>query len=85
MNRPAFNSSNEVRPSAKLAIKRDSAVNCRERATADLVKSLTIMTANERLILERSAAAWSMRAELLDRVEATASRKLGCIPEGLHA
>ncbi len=62
----------EVKASPKIYARRDTAENCRERATADLLKSVTMMTANERLIMERSAASWSLRAALLERVEETA-------------
>lgn len=62
----------EVKASPKLPSKRDSAEACRERASADLLKSVTMMTANERLIMERSAASWAARAALLERVEGTA-------------
>jgi hypothetical protein len=61
----------EVKASAKIRAKRDTAENCRERASMDLLKSVTMMTANERMILERSAANWTERALLLDRVDAT--------------
>jgi len=60
---------------AKLAAKRDTSQSCRERASADLTASATMMTANERLILERSAANWNQRADLLDRVEKTARER----------
>jgi hypothetical protein len=65
----------ETKPSAKLAVKRDTSESCRERASADLVKAADDMTANERLILERSAANWTARADLLDRVEKTARER----------
>jgi hypothetical protein len=35
-----------------------------------------MLTANERLILERSAKSWSLRAELLERVEDSARERL---------
>lgn len=62
----------ETKASAKLAVKRDTSESCRQRASEDLLKSAATMTANERLILERSAANWKQRADLLDRVEKTA-------------
>lgn len=65
----------EVRASAKVPIKRDTSETCRERASADLLKSVTMMTANERRALESSAAIWNLRAELLDQVEATARKR----------
>ena len=65
----------ETRASAKIPIKRDTSQSCRERASADLAKSGAEMTANERLILQRSAANWNARADLLDRVEKTARER----------
>jgi hypothetical protein len=62
----------EARASAKRPKYKDTAGTCRERATADLVKSVTMITANERLTLERSAASWHVRANLLDRLEDSA-------------
>jgi len=61
----------EARASAKVPKHKDTSGTCRERATADLLKSVAMITANERLILERSAANWELRAQLLDRVEET--------------
>jgi hypothetical protein len=66
----------ETKASAKQAIKRETSELCRERASADLLKSVAMMTANERLILERSAANWNQRADLLDRLEKTARVRL---------
>jgi hypothetical protein len=65
----------EVRASPKARAKRDTSESCRERASADLLKSVTMLTANERLILENSAAIWSLRAALLERVEGTARER----------
>lgn len=48
---------------------RDTALGCRDRATADLVQSLAATTANGRRVLETSAASWGARAELLQRIE----------------
>lgn len=65
----------ETKGSAKLPIKRDTSESCRERASDDLDKAAADMTVNERLILERSAANWKARADLLDRVEKTARER----------
>ena len=46
--------------------KRDTAEACREKATSNLALAINMPNGNERLVLERSAAAWSMRAEQLD-------------------
>ena len=75
----------EVRASPKTSIKRDTSEACRERASADLLMSVTMLTANQRLILERSAASWSLRADLLDRVEATARKRHDSSSEELTA
>ena len=66
----------EVGPSRKAYARKDSSEACRERAAADLLKSVTMLTANERLILERSAASWSTRAALLERVEGATRERL---------
>jgi len=61
----------EAKASARAPKHRDTSQTCRERAEADLLKSVAMITANERLTLERSAAIWELRAQLLDRVEET--------------
>lgn len=48
---------------------RDTAAGCRDRASADLVEAITMNTANGRQVLEKSAASWTKRAELLQRIE----------------
>jgi len=60
--------------SAKRAWTKETAEACRQRASADLLKAAAMITANQRLALERSAESWSLRAVLLDRVEATAAK-----------
>jgi len=71
---PSFDS--PITLSRKTVLRRDTSAACRERASEDLLKSVTMMTANERLILERSSANWSVRAALLDGVERnTAERR----------
>jgi hypothetical protein len=49
--------------------RRDTAEGCRDRATADLLEAVTMATSHSRQMLERSAASWNMRAELLLRIE----------------
>ncbi|MFL6725997.1 MAG: hypothetical protein ACJ8FS_05735 [Sphingomicrobium sp.] len=45
-----------------------------------------MLTANERMILERSAASWSERAQLLDRVEgARVTLQASSAADGLRA
>ena len=73
----------EARPSAKRPKHKETAGTCRERATADLLKSVSMITANERLTLERSAASWQARATLLDRLEQKA--RAGSAAQGLSA
>ena len=48
---------------------RDTAAGCRERASADLLEAATMATVNARAKMESSAANWTLRAELLDRLE----------------
>ena len=52
-------------PGPLLKQRQDTAEGCRDRATADLLQAVTIVTANGRQMLERSAASWNARAELL--------------------
>jgi hypothetical protein len=49
--------------------RRDTAEGCRDRAKADLLEAVTMATAHSRQMLERSAARWSARAELLLSIE----------------
>ena len=48
---------------------RDTAEGCRDRATADVFQALSMTTANGRQTLERSAASWTRRAMMLERLE----------------
>jgi hypothetical protein len=50
-------------------------VTCRERAAADLLASATTINANQRLRLERSAESWTLRADMLQRVEEGFARR----------
>ena len=50
---------------------RDTAAGCRDRASADLLEAATMATVNARARMESSAANWTLRAELLDRLEAS--------------
>jgi hypothetical protein len=58
--------------SRKTRATKDTSDGCRERASEDLLKSVTMVTANERLTLERSAASWSLRADMLERLPRSA-------------
>src|SRR5438445_9414634 len=62
-------------PGPLLKQRRDTAAGCRDRATADLLQAVTMATAHGRRMLERSAASWNARAELLQRVETGIERK----------
>ena len=53
----------------KISRKRDTAEVCRQRADADLLKSVTMSTVNARRSLEASASNWLVRAELLHQSE----------------
>ena len=75
----------EAKAPAKAPRHRDTSGTCRERATADLLKSVVMITANERLSLERSAASWERRAELLDRVEKAGRERGEAASQGLSA
>ena len=75
----------EVRAPANAAKHKDTAATCRDRASADLLKSVTMITANERRTLERSAASWEVRAQLLARLEDTARAREASVARGLSA
>jgi hypothetical protein len=75
----------EARASVRTPKHRDTSATCRERATADLLKSVVMITANERLTLERSAATWELRAQLLERVEETERARGQAAVQGLSA
>ncbi len=47
----------------------DTVAGCRSRAEADLLASVVMSTANERIRLETSAASWNARADLLQRLD----------------
>lgn len=49
---------------------RDTAAGCRERARTDLLSALAMSTQNGRQVLEKSAASWTKRADMLHRIEA---------------
>jgi hypothetical protein len=75
----------EAKASAKAPKHKETSGTCRERATADLLKSVAMITANERLTLQRSAASWELRAQLLDRVEKTERARGRAAAHGLKA
>jgi len=57
--------------SPKRGFTKDTAEACRNRASADLLRSVAVITVNQRRVLERSAEAWMLRADMLARVEAS--------------
>ena len=63
-------------PGPLLKQRRDTAEGCRDRATADLLEAVAMATAHSRQMLERSAASWNARADLLERVEASMLTRL---------
>ncbi len=59
-----------ARPLARtLKQPQDTVAGCRDRAAADLLASVVLLTANERRRLETSAASWSARADMLQRLD----------------
>jgi predicted RNA polymerase sigma factor len=63
-------------PARTLKQPQDTVAGCRDRAEADLLASVVLSTANERRRLETSAASWSARADMLQRLDDThAARK----------
>lgn len=54
---------------AQIHAKRETAAVCRERSANDLLASVSMLNANQRLRMETSAAMWAERAEMLQRVE----------------
>lgn len=65
--------------------KRETSALCRERAAADLLQSAAMITANQKLRLEASAASWTVRANLLQRVEDGIARRGADSAEGTAA
>lgn len=59
-------------PGPLLKERRDTAEGCRDRASADLLAAVAMTTAHSRDMLETSAAAWTARAELMQRGESGA-------------
>lgn len=55
--------------------KRETSGLCRERAAADLLASAAMINANQRLRLETSAESWTLRADMLERVEESFARR----------
>lgn len=55
--------------------KRESAALCRQRSANDLLASVAMLNANQRLRMETSAAMWAERADMLQRVEDGLARR----------
>lgn len=66
-------------PGPLMKQRRDTAEGCRDRAAADLLEAVTMATARSRKMLERSAASWNARSELLQRMEAGIGAKLNAV------
>jgi len=54
----------------------DSAVGCRAFAASDLERASATLNVHMRSTFERSAEAWTVRAKLLERLEATFNARL---------
>jgi len=54
---------------------KDTGEACRERASSDLLKSVTALTVNQRQALERSAETWTLRGAMLDRIEKSIEKR----------
>jgi hypothetical protein len=79
--KPSVASSGQGRPAKE---PRDTASGCRERATADLLNALAMSTHNGRQVLEKSAANWTKRADMLHRIETgIEARLVPCAPPPL--
>lgn len=63
-------------PPSRTKSPHDTAAWCRDRAEADLLASVTMAIANERIRLETSAASWSARADLLQRLDDSAAARM---------
>ncbi|MFL6850366.1 MAG: hypothetical protein ACJ8EH_05860 [Sphingomicrobium sp.] len=57
-------------------VKRITATACREKAVENLALAVGMQAGDERIVLERTAAAWSMRAVQLGRHEARLAQEL---------
>ena len=68
--------------SPKRGFTKDTAEACRGRASADLLRSVAVITVNQRRVLERSAEAWMLRADMLARVEASGRSQTKGSPSG---
>lgn len=55
---------------------RETAEGCRDRATADLTRALATGTVNGRQVFEKSAATWTRRADMLQRIESGIEARL---------
>jgi hypothetical protein len=62
-------------PGPLLKQRRDTVEGCRHRASADLLEAVTMGTAHGRQRLEMSSAAWTARAEMLQRIESSIQSK----------
>lgn len=54
---------------------KDTGAACRVRASADLLKSSVAITANQQILLQRSAESWTMRAAMLERMEKSVEKR----------
>jgi hypothetical protein len=61
--------------------KRDTSAACRDKAAENLMQAVRMAPGHHRSLLERSAAAWSMRAAQLQRDENRAALELPVVTE----
>lgn len=59
-----------------LKLPENTVQGCRDRAAADLLAAVTMVTANQRVRLEQSAHTWTMRADMLGRIEKSFEKRL---------
>jgi hypothetical protein len=64
------------RPTARtIKAPQDTVAGCCLRAEADLLASTAVMTANQRIRLEKSAASWNARAAMLQSADEDAAAR----------
>jgi hypothetical protein len=64
-----------LRSAAPARAKRETAEICRDRAAADLLASVAMINVHQRQRMETSAAMWTERAQMLQRVEDGLARR----------
>jgi hypothetical protein len=62
-------------PARTIKAPHDTPAGCRVRAEADLLASTAMMTPNQRIRLEKSAASWNARAAMLQSIDEDAAAR----------